>query len=237
MVSQLDNLFLSHTKWLQDKHDSEERQNTIINVFGITIPIVSVIGLLVLLALRHANRKKWTAAIESERDLHRAQQAAIAGKLRKRNEEVVELKKQINQQKDNIANKELPKTIDFLDEPICQIILGRVNEGHFLSQMDCTIYKDYALEKNHVLALRNATDQHFNHFTVRLAKSYSMLTKTDIDYCCLYLLGLSDSDVAALMQRAYNTVNERSNKLRRIFGNENTLTSVLQAFAKGYTSY
>jgi len=87
------------------------------------------------------------------------------------------------------------------------------------------------LSKEQVIALRRAADLHFGLFTLRLAKAYPELTKTDLDYCCLYLLGLTDADIAALMQRAYNTVNERNSKLRRIFGSENTVSITLQAIA------
>ena len=47
----------------------------------------------------------------------------------------------------------------------------------------------------------------------------------------LYARGLTDADIAALMQRAYNTVNERNSKLRRIFGCKSTISVTLQAIA------
>ena len=79
--------------------------------------------------------------------------------------------------------------------------------------------------------LRKATDFHFDGFTSRLARAFPELTKRDLDYCCLYLLGLTDSDIAALMQRAYNTINERSNKLKRVIGAKKTLSGALIGFA------
>ena len=109
--------------------------------------------------------------------------------------------------------------------------MQRVNEGQFKAQMDCKLYQDYALGKEQVMALREAADRHFKQFTVRLAKAYPALTKGDLDYCCLYLLGLSDADISALMQRAYNTVSERSRKLKGIFGNEEPLSATLRGFA------
>jgi hypothetical protein len=97
--------------------------------------------------------------------------------------------------------------------------------------MDCSIYKDFALSKEQLVALHSAANRHFDHFTDRLAQTYPDLTKNDLDYCCLYLLGLNDADIAALMQRAYNTVNERNSKLRRIFGRKSTISVTLQAIA------
>jgi hypothetical protein len=101
--------------------------------------------------------------------------------------------------------------------------------------VDYINYKDYALHKEHLLALREAADVHFGQFTDRLKKDYPTLTKGDIDYCCLYLLGLEEADVAALMQRAFNTVCERSRKLKGIFGSDEALSTTLRRMAKTET--
>ena len=91
---------------------------------------------------------------------------------------------------------------------------------------------DFALDKQQLLDLRLAADRHFNQFTVRLKQAYPKLTNGDLDYCCLYLLGLTDADIAALMQRTYNTVFERNGKMRKIFDSENPLPATLMGFAK-----
>ena len=110
--------------------------------------------------------------------------------------------------------------------------MERVNEGQFKSKVDYLVYKDYALNKEQLLALREATDIHFKDFTTCLTKEYPALTKGDIDYCCLYLLGLNDADIAALMQRAFNTICERDRKLKAIFGSEEPLSTTLRKMAK-----
>ena len=169
-------------------------------------------------------------ALAAERT-HRIQQSALSNRLKRSNEELRELKDQIRQQTDNMNTKQETQALSFNDEPICRLIMERVNNGQFKAQMDCMNYKDYALGKDDLVALREAANRHFNQFTIRLAKAYPALTQGDLDYCCLYLLGLSDADVSALMQRAYNTVNERNSKLRRVFGSENAISITLQAIA------
>lgn len=154
----------------------------------------------------------------------------MSGRLKRSNEELRELKDQIRQQGDT-APKPEAQAASFAEEPICRLIMERVNEGQFKAQMDCKAYKEFALGKEQVTALREAADRHFGQFTSRLAKAYPDLTRGDLDYCCLYLLGLSDADVAALMQRAYNTVSERSRKMKAIFGMEEPLSVTLKGFA------
>ena len=173
--------------------------------------------------------KQHAEVLEAERQTHRMEQAAIAGRLKRRNQELRELKDQIKQMDDWAAKTEVAASFD--EEPICRLIMDRVNEGQFKSKIDYIIYKDSALDKQQLLDLRLAVDRHFGQFTARLKKAYPELTNSDLDYCCLYLLGLTDADIAALMQRTYNTVFERNGKMRKIFGSENPLPITLMGMA------
>ena len=198
-----------------------------------------VIGAVLLLALassilvfifRHKLRKQ-QLLLESERQAHQIKQAALSGRLKRSNQQIRDLKDLSQLEENSRSIKRRGRPLEFKDEPICHLIMERVKKGKFLSQVNCYIYEEYALDKGQIVALREAVDWHYNHFTERLAKAYPVLTKSDLDYCCLYLLGLSDADISALMQRAYNTINERSGKLKRVFGVEKTLSGALISFA------
>ena len=197
----------------------------------IAIPIAIFTAFVVVFAIKRRSKKQ----MERERHTHKMQQAALTGKLKKSNEALRELKGQLQQQENEAVSKP-EQANSFADEPICQLIMERVNEGQFKSQMDCTVYKDYALGKEQLMALREAADRHFNRFTSRLAQTYPSLTKGDLDYCCLYLLGLTDADISALMQRAYNTVSERSRKLKTIFDSEVALPVTIRSLADGFAT-
>ena len=174
--------------------------------------------------------KRHAEVLESERQTHRMEQAAISGRLKRSNQEVRELKDQIKQLDDLVAKTETAAS--FNEEPICRLIMERVHEGQFKSKIDCGLYKSYALDKQQLLDLRMAADRHFSQFTLRLRKTYPKLTSIDIDYCCLYLLNLTYADVSALMQRAYNTVVERDSKIQKIFGSEKPLPVILMDIAQ-----
>ena len=178
--------------------------------------------------------KRHAEMLEAERQTHRMEQAAISGRLKRSNQEVRELKDQIKQLDDLAAKTKVAASFD--EEPICRLIMDRVNEGQFKSKIDYIIYKDSALDKQQLLDLRLAVDRHFGQFTARLKKAYPELTNSDLDYCCLYLLGLTDADIAALMQRTYNTVFERNGKMRKIFGSETPLPITLMGMAKDSSS-
>ena len=238
LVSKLEESYKSYSRQKLQRQAESERKKAVKKAIGVIIPIAVVLtlALIVFAKLRSKKllkekQKEADRAIEAERQTHRTEQAALSGRLKRSNQELRELKDQIKQLDELSAKAETAAS--FVDEPICRLIMERVKEGHFLSQMDCKIYKDYALDKDQLTALRKAVDSHYNQFTVRIGKAHPELTRSDLDYCCLYLLDLSDADVAALMQRAYNTVNERHNKLRKVFNEEKALSVTLRAIAEG----
>lgn len=229
LVSQLDDLFQHYMKERQEKQAEKEMREAVRNAIFVIIPVAVVTTLVIAFFVKHRGRKQMEAA----RQAHRMEQAALSGRLKRSNQEVRDLKDQIKHWDKRMANTE--PAASFMDEPACQLILDRVNNGQFKSKVDSIHYRDYALNKQQLLALRVATDRHFGQFTVRLKKAYPELTNGDLDYCCLYLLGLSDADIAALMQRAYNTVVERNGKIRKILGNENPLPVTLTGLANDHS--
>ena len=256
VASKVNEMFKDYLAQKQEKKSEIEREKSVKKVKSIIIPtaVVFALGILVFAKLKNrkllkkhqeeAKRALEEAGRQHEQELiqqreealaaertHRIQQSALSNRLKRSNEELRELKDQIRQQADKMNPKQEEQALSFNDEPICRLIMERVNEGQFKSKMDYTSYKDYALGKDDLVALREAANRHFNQFTIRLAKAYPALTQGDLDYCCLYLLGLSDADVSALMQRAYTTINERNSKLRRVLGSENAISITLQAIA------
>ena len=119
----------------------------------------------------------------------------------------------------------------FINEPVCQYILETAHEQQFKSKMDCTIYKDFALDKEQLLTLRTTADNHLNGFTERIRNKYPELTNDDVNYCILYLLGMKEPDIAAFMQKAYSTVSDRSRKLKKILTSDFDLTTTLRKLA------
>ena len=241
-VSQLNELFQQHLQWEQERAEAERQQaarlrrNRMIVVVSVLVAVAALLAW--LLHRRKMKQQRDTASqqMEAVQEAHRLEKASMSGRLKRSNQELRELKDQMRQQAGNGAPKQEAQAVSFNEEPICRLIMERVNEGQFKAQMDCKLYQDYALGKEQVMALREAADRHFNQFTSRLTKAYPSLTKGDLDYCCLYLLGLSDADISALMQRAYATVSERSRKIKTIFGTEEPLSVALMSFANGSAS-
>ena len=201
-------------------------------VVSVLVVVAALLAWLLIRRRMKQQRDEASQQMEAEREAHRIEKASMSGRLKRSNQELRELKDQMRQQAGNGVPKQEAQAVSFNDEPICRLIMERVNEGQFKSKIDYIIYKDSALDKQQLLDLRLAVDRHFGQFTVRLKKAYPELTNGDLDYCCLYLLGLTDADIAALMQRTYNTVFQRNGKMRKIFGSENPLPITLMGMAK-----
>jgi len=203
------NLFQEYMQQKQNNARLQEEKENRGQILRIVLPLLALLAVLAVWLLFNRKRHK---RMEAE-------QQALSGRLQEQGEALSAMKKRV-------------EAASFAEEPICCLIMERVNEGQFKSKVDYLIYKDYALTKEQLLALREAADRHFGEFTKRLKKEYPTLTKGDIDYCCLYLLGLDDADIAALMQRAFNTVCERDRKLKAIFGSDEPLSTILRKVAK-----
>ena len=119
------------------------------------------------------------------------------------------------------------KANSFIDEPICKYILKTVDEKKFKSHTDYALYTEFALSSEQIKQLREAVDTHFNNITKDIKEQYDLLNDDDINYCCLYILGIKDADISALMQRSYRAVCDRNKKLKSVFKTKESVNSFL----------
>ena len=208
---------------------------------GAALVVLAAIALL-LLVFHFVNKKRYKhlrkqneekdRLLESERHAHKMIQAALAGRLKRSNETLRQTEQKLEDaiySKNAFANGKtlLANMAAFKASPVCSHILEVVEDRNFKPKIEYVIYKDYALDKSQLKALVEAADEHLDHFTVRIRKVYPALNEDDVKYCCLFLLGLNEADISALMQRAYSTVCERNRKIKRIMGTKGELKVAL----------
>ena len=156
----------------------------------------------------------------------------------------IKVRKTIDKSKIDIADRDraledLKRRVQanpFIKEPICQTISRIVNAYQFKSKVSFEHYKEHELSKDQLLALREAVDRCFDNFTKKLSNNYPELSYDDVDYCCLYLLGLKNAEISALMQCSYRAVCDRNNKLKNIFNTKHTITDFLYGIINNYVS-
>lgn len=198
-TSNANELYQQHAKNTANKRFIKEKSATRMRTALIIIPISVLFVAIVFLVTR-----KWSKK-------HVARHKAA---LEKAEDSLSEIKMKI-------------EVKQFVDEPICQTILDIVKEQQFKSKIDYINYKAFALHYEDLMELRMAVNLHYDDFTIRLKDKYTELTNDDIDYCCLYLLGLKDADVSALMQKEYSTIRYRRSKIKTILKTDRNLTEAL----------
>ena len=202
-VSELDNIFHKYQQNRKDKRIHIEKYRIKIRLISIIMPIVVIIVLVVFLTTQKRSKR--------EIAIHKLALKKTEGTLSD-----IKMKIEIKQ---------------FINDPVCNNILKIVKEQNFKSKIDYINYKDFALGKDQIVALRETANLHYDNFTIRLKEQFPELTDDDINYCCLYLLGLKDADVAALMQKEYSNICRRNRKIRSILGSEKNLTEALYNLA------
>ena len=224
--SRLTEFYKSYTQQEQlrlHRHERLKDQRRLMVLLGIFVALMSFI-----IILYHKNKRRKQCLEEeiiSERQSHKMQQKALSGKLKKSNEALLKVMRQLDTNSAPGRTREQNRDFNsFIEAPICREILETVHQQCFKSKIDYLNYKEYALTKNQLLALRDAADKNMDNFTNRIRKRFRSLTDEDATYCCFYLLDITDAEIAALMQKAYPTVCERKRKIKRIVGENDNLS-------------
>ena len=160
-ISKINKMFQNHKTQRQenltDKRQTRAISNTIVFVLLVSIAITIVVATI----MRRKNKKQIKEIIQhhnwnvkNERKKHEVEQLFLSERLKESNREIQELQDQI---KKNSEQGKMEKSFGaFFDEPICMLIRQRVKEGLFKSKVDYIHYKEYALDKEQLFALRMA---------------------------------------------------------------------------------
>lgn len=200
--------------------------------------IVFVALLLVILTFdsiwMESRRRKHRKEIEAhEKAKALLEEEILTTKTASRNKEEkiksleIELKKTIS----NPDFQKLPfdKKLETLYEmPICKRVClvksANVKAG--------VAYPEMVLSESQMTTLVNAVDAVFPKFSLELIKKYPRLKRIDVMYCCMYILGVTEVQAAALTGKTYQAVWTRSMKLHEIFGNDSNLQLMMHDLLK-----
>ena len=116
------------------------------------------------------------------------------------------------------------------ETPVCKRIL-KVKEANVKA---FSSYPELVLSDNQLTMLVNAVDAVFPKFSVRIIEMFPRLKRSDVVYCCLYILGITEVQAAALTGKTYQAVWTRSLKMHEIFNNKSNLQLVLHGFLKDW---
>lgn len=234
------NLYNAYRLQQQDSRHSAWHRKSISRVMlGIGVLLV-LLGLLAIYFVRRGRRhaeimQQENDTLREEKQKVEWEQSKMSGRMRRANEMLKEKDDIIDEK--NRENSRLKMRLEqqsadmpsFAEEPVCRQILDAVASENIKSTVDMKIYSAIALTRQQQEQLRMAVERHYGTFAESLKKTYPKLTNDDLNYCRLYLLGLNEVQIAALMQKSYPSVWERADKLKRIFGTDEKIAVFLQS--------
>ena len=234
------NLYNAYRLQQQDSRHSAWRRKSIGRVmFAIGVLLV-LLGLFAFYFVRRGRRhaemmQQENDTLRKEKQKVEWERSKMSGRMRRANEMLKEKDGIIDEK--NRENSLLKMRLEqqsadvppFAEEPVCRQILDTLASENIKSTVDMKIYSAIALTRQQQEQLCMAVDRHYGTFAESLKKAYPKLTNDDLNYCRLYLLGLNEVQIAALMQKSYSSVWERADKLKRIFGTDEKIAVFLQS--------
>jgi hypothetical protein len=225
----------SYGTFIQQRQDRLNKQAIRQRMRLVTVPfIVLLLALFVFGYLYRKNKRKnkeLEKQFEAERLAHKLKQKALSGRLRRSNENLQELKEKVKQQ-DALKKTENEADIPFAEEPICTHILKLCNDENLFIKTNISVseYSDIALTDEQKAMLKQVAIKHYGDLFQRLKTNYPSLKEKDFSYFYLCLLGLNNTQIAALTQLSYRTVWEREKRLQLLFNSNEKIAVVLNGF-------
>ena len=225
----------SYGTYIQQRQERLNKQAKRLRM--ILIPVSFVVLLLALFGfgvLYRKNKRKnkeLEKQFEAERLAHELKQKALSGRLRRSNENLQELKEKVKQQ-DALKKNENEADIPFAEEPICTHILKLCNDENLFIKTNISVseYSDIALTDEQKAMLKQVAIKHYGDLFQWLKTNYPSLKEKDFSYFYLCLLGLNNTQIAALTQLSYRTVWEREKRLQLLFNSNEKIAVVLNGF-------
>lgn len=217
---------------LYERYKSDKRNAQNKNIILFTITLSALLGLLLIitvLRIRKTRRKH-----QEDEKRHQRIKSELEGQIvqtqtdtKQKEEKIKELEAKLQRTLSDPDFQKQPfdKKMEVLKQlPVCKRVLNVLDYNVKAS----TTYPELALSENHLSQLVNAVDAVFPKFSVKMIAQYPRLKRSDIVYCCLYLLGINEIQAAALTGKTYQAVWKRSSKLHDIFGNKSDIQFFLQ---------
>lgn len=200
--------------------------------------VVVLLGLVLTIDSIYLYRRRQRQ--KQDRAEHERIKASLEDKI-EMSEEITRLK----EEKIRVLETELEKVVsnpDFQKLPFVQKletlyempISKRVRTVTEANVKAFSSYPELVLSDNQLTMMVNAVDAVFPKFSVRIIEMYPRLKRSDVVYCCLYILGITEVQASALTGKTYQAVWSRSLKLHEIFGNKSNLQFVLHDILRNW---
>ncbi|MBR4794754.1 MAG: winged helix-turn-helix transcriptional regulator [Bacteroidaceae bacterium] len=172
--------------------------------------------------------KKHEEELETERLAHQKKQEALQQNLQEREAHVNVLEKALNQQRKEAEQRRMA----FLKEPICEAILNKAKSKQITTR-DVAHELGIALKDEDLERLGEAVAKHYDGFDHVLLSQCPSLKHGYLALCHLHLLGLSESEIAALKNVSYSAIRKQNENLQEKLGVDENISAYVLRIAEG----
>ena len=173
-------------------------------------------------------KKRHEKELKFERLAYQKEQEALQQNLQDKETQVNLLEKVLSQQREKAKqHREV-----FFKEPICQHILS-LARGKHITTRDVAHKLGIALKDEDFSQLKEAVAKHYEGFDHVLLSECPNLKNGYLELCYLYLLGLNESEIAALKNVSYSAIRKQNESLQEKLGVDETISDYVLKIAEG----
>ena len=172
-------------------------------------------------------KKRHAKELEAERLAYEKEQDALRQNLEEREAQVIALEKTLNLQQKAAKQRRMA----FLNETICQHILDKARSKQITTR-DVAHELGIALKDKDFEQLREAVEKHYEGFDHELLSQCPSLKQGFLSLCHLHLLGLNESEIAALKNLSYSAIKKQNESLQEKLGVENDVAAYILKMAE-----
>lgn len=207
------------------------RQNRKIIHFMILFFIIALVVVFSILYIERCRKKRQESHHEWYANMMQGRIKKSEAAARSKDEQIKNLQKQL-EKTENVSFEPAASSTSFddrmaqlMEKPICKEIMNKIGNVTLKTTVS---YPEFQLTEKQQVRLVKAVDDVFNRFSIEILNLYPRLTKSDILYCCLFLIGLNEKQIAALVGTTYQNVWSRSSKMSKIFNSNFEIKHILQ---------
>ncbi len=167
------------------------------------------ITLLVVFLIRKRHRKILS---EQEATAKRLQNANV--RLQAENEQLVQQQTRVQHAEPSKAPASSYEAL--MKEAICFDLRQRFGKAEIITTNKSSYYADLAISARDKQALTQAVERHCPDFGPLLKARCPEFTRNDFELCRFLLIGLSEPQIAVLLQKDYSTIWKRAKEIKKV---------------------
>lgn len=218
-VSQMIEMFEDYQKHAFQKQHRQDSVSIIRKFLVIIGGLILIVIPIIIFTQRKIHLRK-TSETEKKLELERMQHHTLVKRMKNNNARLKEENRNLSCTKTlSPVLQETKLCINdykaLMSEPVCIGIINRLSKTDIVTTNPSTAYRSISLSSKEERLLDEAVEKHCPNFTNRIASLYPSLKNSELKICPLFLIGLTDTQIAVLIQNQFSSLWKKGREIRR----------------------